>query len=374
MSHRTRFVALVTVALLMSACAQPAATSPTAAPSKPAPAEAAKPVAPTAAAKFDPKAIEEFYRGKTVKIVVGLAAGGGFDTYARLIARHLPKYLPGSPTVIVENQVGAGSLIAANSVYKTGAKDGTVLVHFQGGLIAQKYVVENAAVEFDPTGFNYIGAPTSDEPVCAIKKDSGFTSLEQARTKELIVGAVAPGSPTYDVPSILKAGLGLKIKMVDGYDGTAKIRLAADQGEVMGGCWGYESIQSTWKDALDKQDVVILAQSGPEPRAELKDIPLFRSLAQNDEERQLIEAGIVAPALITRAFAMPPGVPTERVEAVRQAFAETLKDPALLDEAKKASLEIKLIPPDEFNRRIKELQELSPTVKQKLKSALEGKA
>jgi tripartite-type tricarboxylate transporter receptor subunit TctC len=352
-------VALVTLALIVMACAQPAAPAPTA--------------APAAAAKLDPKAIEEFYRGKTVKIVVGLAAGGGFDTYARLIGRHLPKYLPGSPNVIVENQVGAGSLIAANSVYKTGAKDGTVMVHFQGGLITQKYVVENPAVEFDPTGYSYIGAPTPDAPVCALKKDSGFTSLEQARTRELIVGSVAPGSPTYDVPSILKAALGLKIKMVDGYDGTAKIRLAADQGEVMGGCWGYESIQSTWKDALEKQEVVVLGQSGPEPRPELKDIPLFRSLAQTDEERQLIEAGIIAPALITRAFALPPGVPTERVEAMRQAFAETLKDPALLEEAKKASLEIKLIPPEEFSKRIKELQDLPSAVKQKLKNALEGK-
>ncbi len=388
-------LSLAIVALFLMACAPPAAPAPTSAPAKPAEApkvaapvapapptvapavaapKAAAPAAPPAAgATFDPKAIEEFYKGKTIRIVVGFAAGGGFDTYARLIARHLPKHLPGEPNVVVENQAGAGSLIAANNVYKSGPKDGTIIVHFNGGQITQKYVVENPAVEFDPTQYNYIGAPTPDAPACAVKKDSGFTSLEQARTREMIIGAVAPGSSSYDAPAVLKAALGLKFKMVDGYDGSAKIRLAADQGEVMGGCWGYESIQATWKDALEKQEVLIIGQMGPEPRPDLKDVPVFHSLARTDEERQLLEAGIVGPSLITRLFAMPPGVPAERVEAVRHAFVATLQDPALLEEAKKASLEVSPVAPQVFSQRIKEIQELSPALKQKLKAALEGK-
>ena len=164
----------------------------------------------------------------------------------------------------------------------------------------------------------------------------------------------------------------MKIKLVDGYDGTAKVRLAADQGEVMGGCWGWESIQPTWKDGLDSGDVKVIAQGGPEPHPDLKDVPMMQSLARNDEERQLIEAGITTPGQISRLFAMPPGVPAERIEAMRVAFAAALQDPALLDEAKKATIAISLVPHDEFPKRIKTLQDLTPALKEKLKTALAG--
>lgn len=396
--------------LLLTACQPAAAPSPTAAPAKPTeaaakPAEvkpteaAAKPAAPAAAAspaaapttapapaavpaaspvgaaapapKVDPKAIADFYSGKTIRIVVGFAAGGGYDTYARLIARYLGKYIPGNPTIVVENQVGAGSLLAANTVYKTAPKDGTVMVHFIGGMITQKLVVENPAVEFDPLQYNWLGAPTPDTGACAVRKESGFTRLDEARTKQIVLGGTAPGSTTDDIPNTLKA-VGFNIKMVDGYDGTAKIRLAADSGEVMGGCWGWESIQPTWKDALDKKEVLILAQGGAKPHPDLPDVPMIQSLARNDEERKLIEAGIVAPGQISRGFALPPGVPAERVQAMREAFSATLADPDLLAEAKKASIAISLVPPDEFTARIKALQELPPDLKQKLKAALSG--
>jgi tripartite-type tricarboxylate transporter receptor subunit TctC len=393
-----RLLAVAGVLILALGACAPAAppAAPTAAPAKPA--EAPKPAAPVAqpaptkptepapkpteapdtaqapkAAKAESKdAVAAFYSGKTIRIVVGFAAGGGYDTYARLIARHMGKHIPGNPNIVVENQAGAGSLIAANTVYKTGAKDGTVMVHFIGGQITQKYVVENPAVEFDPLDYNYVGGPTPDTPACAVRKESGFTSLEQARTKELILGGIAPGSTTNDIPNTLKAALGLNIKLVDGYDGTAKVRLAADQGEVMGGCWGWESILPTWKDGLEKGEVVVLAQGGAQPHPELKDVPMMQSLARTDDERQLIEAGITTPGLISRLFAMPPGVPAERVEAVRQAFAQSLEDPALLEEAKKAGIAISFVPHEEFPKRAKALQELSPALKQKLKAAVGG--
>ena len=407
MLHGKLCLSLVAVALVLGACAPASTPSPTAAPTKPteAPKPAAEPTKPAAApaakptqapaaeaakpaekpadkpadkpaaapaSNVDTAAIEEFYRGKTIRIVVGFAAGGGYDTYARLLARHMPKHIPGNPNIVVETQGGAGSLLAANTVYKTGAKDGTAMVHFQGGQITQKYVSENPAVEFDPEQYNYIGGPTPDTAACAVRKESGFTSLEQALDKEMILGSLAPGSTTNDIPNTLKAALGLKIKLVEGYDGTAKVRLAADQGEVMGGCWGWESIQPTWQDGLEKKEVLILAQGGPEPHPDLKDVPMMQSLAKTDEAKQLIEAGIVTPGQISRLFAMPPGVPPERVEAMRRAFKATLEDPALLDEAQKGKIAIKLVPPEEFPKRLKELQSLSPALKQKLKTALGG--
>ena len=129
-------------------------------------------------------------------------------------------HIPGNPTIVVENQVGAGSLLAANTVYKTAPKDGTTIVHFIGGLITQKLVVENAAVEFDPVQFNWLGGPTGDTGACAVRKEAGFNTLEEARTKQLVLGGTAPGSTTDDIGNTLKA-VGLNIKLIDGYDGTA---------------------------------------------------------------------------------------------------------------------------------------------------------
>jgi tripartite-type tricarboxylate transporter receptor subunit TctC len=388
-----RVIGLMVAGLLLTAaCAPAAAPAPTAAPAKPTeaakpaattapaapaakPTEAPKPAAPAApaaapAAKVDTKAIADFYSGKTVRIIVGFEAGGGYDTYARLISRHLPKHIPGNPNIVVENQPGAGSLISANNLYRNAPKDGTQMAHFIGGQITQKIVVENPAVEFEPAELNYVGGPTPDTAACAVRKEHGFTSLEQTRTKELILGGLAPGSTTNDIPNTLKAALGVNIKLVEGYGGTSKVRLAADSGEVMGGCWGWESIKPTWKDGLDRGEVVVIAQGGPQPHPDLKDVPMMQSFAKNEEERKLIEAGITTPGQISRLFALPPGVPAERVQAMREAFAATLKDSALLEEAEKGNIAISLVPPEEFYDRIKQLRELSPDLKQKLKAAI----
>jgi tripartite-type tricarboxylate transporter receptor subunit TctC len=384
-----RTVGLTVTGLLLVAACAPAGPAPTAAPAKPteAPAKpteapkaaapapttapaAEKPAAAKPAAKVDTKAIADFYQGKTVRIIVGFEAGGGYDTYARLIGRHLGKHIPGNPNVIVENQPGAGSLISANNLYKSAPKDGTVMAHFIGGQITQKIIVNNPAVEFEPAELNYIGGPTPDTPACAVRKESGFTSLEQVRNKELVLGGLAPGSTTNDIPNTLKAALGLNIKLVEGYGGTSKVRLAADGGEVMGGCWGWESIKPTWKDGLEKGEVVVIGQGGPQPHPDLRDVPMMQSMAKNDDERKLIEAGITVPGQISRLFAMPPGVAMDRVEAMREAFMTSLQDPALLDEAKRSSIDISPIPPEEMYARIKELQELAPELKAKLKDAL----
>jgi tripartite-type tricarboxylate transporter receptor subunit TctC len=365
-----------------AAPAKPAASpaaAPAAAPTaSPATAPAAKPAASPAAAPqakpatpVDTKAIADFYQGKTVRIIVGFAAGGGYDTYGRLVARFLGKHIPGNPTVIVENMPGAGSLLAANTVYKTSAKDGTIIAHFIGGMITQKVIVENPAVEFDPEKYNWLGGPTPDTAACAVRKESGFTSLNEARTKELVLGGTAPGSTTDDIPNTLKA-IGLNIKMVDGYDGTSRIRLAADSGEVMGGCWGWESISVTWKDALASGDVKVLAQGGPRPHPELQGVPMMQDVAQTEEQKQLVQAGIVAPGQISRGFAVAPEVPADRVQALRTALMATLNDPELKAEADKAGIAINPVPAEEFYARIKDLQDLPPALKQKLKAAVGG--
>jgi tripartite-type tricarboxylate transporter receptor subunit TctC len=282
---------------------------------------------------------EPFYKGKTIRIIVGFAAGGGFDTYARAIARHMGKYVPGQPTIIVENMTGAGSLIAANHVYKVAKPDGLTLGHFAGGLVVQQ-LLGSPGVEFDARQFEWIGTPVHESVVCTVTKASGINSMAMwldARTP-VKLGGTAPGSPTDDVPKILAATLGLPLQLVAGYKGTAEIRLAADGGEIAGGCWAWESVKVTWRKALETGDVRVVLQVTPEAHVDLPDVPLAITFAKTDEARQLIQMGIHDVNAITRAYALPPGTPKDRVQILRQAFQDTLKDAEFLAEAEKAKL------------------------------------
>jgi tripartite-type tricarboxylate transporter receptor subunit TctC len=316
-------------------------------------------------------ATPEFYRGKTIRIVVGLAAGGGFDTYSRAIARHMGKHIPGHPAIIVENMTGAGSLIAANYVYKIAKPDGLTIGNFVGGLIGQQ-LLGNPGIEFDARKFEWIGVPVKDNVACALTKASGIASVEQwmAAKTPVKLGATAPGSPTYDVPRLLTSTLGLPIHVVAGYKGTAEIRLAADGGEVAGGCWAWESIKATWRQALETGDVLIVLQTVPEAHPDLPSVPLAMSFAKTDEARQLIEAGIHDLSAITRPYSLPPGTPKERLQLLRQAFMDTLRDPEFVAEAEKSHLDIDPVPGDVMERIIAGLFTLEPPLLAKLKETL----
>lgn len=238
-------------------------------------------------------ASDDFYRGKNIRIVVGFAAGGGFDAYSRVIGRHMGKFIPGNPTFVVDNMTGAGSLIAANHVYKVAKPDGLTIGHFIGGLILQQ-VMGGSGIEFDARKFEMIGVPVKENVVCALRKESGITSVESwlAAKAPVKLGGTAPGSTTDDVAKILREAVGLPIQLVSGYKGTADIRLAADSGELAGGCWAWESIKVTWRQALDAKNVVVVLQTIPKPHPELPTIPLAINFAKTDEAKKLVEAGI----------------------------------------------------------------------------------
>jgi tripartite-type tricarboxylate transporter receptor subunit TctC len=190
---------------------------------------------------------DPFYSGKTIRIIVGFSAGGGYDAYARLIARHMTRHVSGNPTIVVENMPGAGSLISANHLYKAAKSDGLTIGHFIGGLFIQQ-VLEKAGLEFDARRFEYIGVPAQDNYVTALSKTSGIASMEQwlAAKTPLKIGGIAPGTATSDIPRLLRAALDLPIQVVDGYKGTADIRLAFNSGEVVGLTNAWESFKSTW--------------------------------------------------------------------------------------------------------------------------------
>jgi tripartite-type tricarboxylate transporter receptor subunit TctC len=210
---------------------------------------------------------DDFYRGKTIRIVVGYSAGGGFDTYSRAIARHLAKHIPGKPAVIVENMPGAAGLVAANSIYRAGRPDGLTIVNFQGTQVMGQ-ILGREGVEFDARKFEWVGAPTRENAVCALTRASGITSAQQWASSPAPVklGSVAPGGATHDVPRVLQGALGLPIHLVRGYKGTAEIRLAAQSGEVSGGCWPWESLRPTWRQALDAGEATVVLQVTEKPR------------------------------------------------------------------------------------------------------------
>jgi len=319
-------------------------------------------------------ATDEFFKGKTIRIVVGFAAGGGFDTYSRVIGRHIGKFIPGNPSIIVENMTGAGSLVAANHVYRVAKPDGLTIGHFIGGLIMQQ-VMGGSGIEFDARKFGMIGVPVKENVVCALRKETGITNMDSwlAAKTPLKLGGTAPGSTTDDVVKVLKEAIGLPVQLVSGYKGTADIRLAADSGELAGGCWAWESIKVTWRQALQARDVMVVLQAIPKSHQELSSIPLAIDFAKTDDAKKLIEAGIHDTQIFTRPYVLPPGTPKERLQLLRKAFLDTLKDKEFLAEAEKSKLDVDPIPGEQVEKIVEGLFKLDPNTLAKLKQVLTSK-
>lgn len=315
---------------------------------------------------------DDFYTGKTIRIVVGFSAGGGFDTYARAIGRHMSKHIPGQPAIVVENMTGAGSLIAANHVYKVAKPDGLTIGHFIGGLFLGQ-VLGQKGIEFDARKFEFIGAPITDHVVCAMTKASGITSVEKwmASKTPVKMGGIAPGTSTPDnATRIFKAALGLPIQLVTGYKGTADVRLAAESGEIAGGCWGWDSVSVTWRKGLDAGDVVVVLQANRKTHPDLAKVPQAIKFAKTEEGRKMIDVGIHSDSDIVRTYTLPPGTPKDRVQLLRQAFEATLKDPEFLADAKKSRLNVDPVTPAAIEQDIANLFKLDPAIVGKLKEIL----
>lgn len=314
---------------------------------------------------------QDFYAGKTIRIIVGGSAGGGFDTYARTIARHMGNHIPGNPNIIVENMAGAATRIAAKYLHSAAKPDGLTFGIFNGYLLLGR-VLGMKGLDFDVREYEWIGVPVQDHVACALTKASGITNLEQWRAAKtpVKIGALGPGNSTGDVPRLLKATLDLPIQLVEGYKGTADIRLAADSGEVAGGCWAWQSIEVTWSKGLKSGDVNVLIQATPKAHADLPKVPIAFDLVKTDEARQLLRAGVVLPASVTRVFVTSPGTPKDRVQTLRKAFMATLKDPEFVAEAKKAMLEIDPLTGEEVEKVVAEMFNISPPLMEKLKAVL----
>jgi tripartite-type tricarboxylate transporter receptor subunit TctC len=315
---------------------------------------------------------EPFFKDKTIRVVVGFSAGGGFDTYSRVIARYMGKHIPGNPALIVENMTGAASLIAANHAYKVAKPDGLTIVNFHGNQVLNQ-VIGKPGIEFDARRFEFLGVPTQDTGACALTKASGVTTYEQLKTAKTPVkfGGVAAGDTTYNTSKILKEALNLPIQLVAGYKGTAEVRLAAESGEVAGGCWQWESIKVIWRQGLESGNVLIPLQVNPKPHPELKNVPNAIDLATSVNGKQLIKFGIHDPAAVTRLYAVSPGTPKDRVQILRKAFMDVLKDPEFAAEAKKSQLDTNPLTGEEVEKTVAGLFKIQPGLIAQLKEILQ---
>lgn len=313
-----------------------------------------------------------FYEGKTIRIIVGFSPGGGYDALARMLSRHMPKYIAGHPTIVVENMTGAGSLLAANHIYKIAKPDGLTMGHFSGGF-AFNQIMGQPGVEFDARNFVYVGAVARDESAIALTKSSGIGSMEKwmAAKTPVKMGTTGPGAfGTDNVIKVIKAALNLPIQIISGYKGTADMRIAAESGEIDGTTWGWDSMRGTWQKAIESGTVVIVLQTVPKAFPDLPRVPLAIDLAKTPEARQLIEVGIHYPSKITKTLALPPGTPADRAQILQKALQETVKDADFIGEAEKAKLGLAPVTSDDMKKTVDGIFKLDAAVLAKLKTIL----
>ena len=283
-----------------------------------------------------------FYKGKTVTIMVGSSAGGGYDLYARLIARHLGKHTPGNPAVVVGNMPGAASNVLAAHIYNVAAKDGTVIGAIFMGAVVEPLFGQKTRATHDTGKFNYIGNANKDVYVCLVRSDAAVKTFADAFDKELVVGGTAEGASTRDFPVLLKNLLGAKFKIVAGYAGSREINLAMERGEVQGGCGqSWSSVAATYPSWFSEGKIKVLAQEDSDGYPELnrQGVPLTRSFAKTPEQARILDL-IYSQTIFGRPYVVAPEVPQDRVTALRRGFMATLRDPDLVAEAKQMQLDI----------------------------------
>lgn len=297
-------------------------------------------LATAGSAAADP--VADFYTGKQVSVVIGSSVGGGYDTYARLIARYFGAHIPGQPTVVPVNMPGAGSNRAAYDVYAVAPKDGTVIgAIFSGAVVAP--LLGNRAIQDDPTKFIYLGSANNDVFTCFVRAGAKAKTFKDAFTSEITLAASQAGGSTRDFPTLSNNILGTKFHIISGYAGTHEMTLAVERGEVDGVCgFSWPSLLAQHPDWASSGKVRVLVQEAIKghPDLDKQGVPLALDYARTQEDRQVLEL-VYTQEIFGRPYVLPPGVPADRVAALRQAFIATLADTRLLADAKKMHLDIK---------------------------------
>jgi tripartite-type tricarboxylate transporter receptor subunit TctC len=281
------------------------------------------------------QSVADFYKGKQLTMLIGSAPGGGYDIWARLLARHMGKYIPGNPTFVPQNMPGAGTLVAANYLYSVAARDGSVI----GGVSREAPLAPLTGAEgrFDALKFTWLGSPSQETNVCIAHKRAGVASFADLQQRELIVGDTGPGTGTQVFPKVLNVFFGTKFKLVPGFPGGPQVFLAIERGEVDGICESLDAVMRRGADKVKDGTLILLFQGGAEPDPSIKDIPFIFDLAKTEEQKQVLVFLYTGQGL-GRPFLAPPEVPADRAQALRDAFDATMKDREFIEEAEQQKL------------------------------------
>jgi tripartite-type tricarboxylate transporter receptor subunit TctC len=317
---------------------------------------------------------QDFYDGKSVRVIHGFGTGGGFDTAARVVTRHLSEHVPGHPEFVVESMPGAGSLIASNFVFNKAKPDGLTM----GFLFANVLVDEGLGapgVQFNSAKFEWLAAPSAGTPICTMMAASGIKSIEDWKkaTTPPKIGAIAKGAEVaFSMPKLLQTQAGLPMQIIVGHKGgNPALKLAAQRGEIAGFCASLEATTILMGDALKSGEANVVVQFSEKADPAIPDVPLAKDLVTTPEGADLIRVAVSGPQQLNRVFAFPPGTPKEKVEIMRKALMETLKDPALLEDAKKSKVNINPVSGEEVERVVQQMHAVPKTTLSKLKDILE---
>ncbi len=314
----------------------------------------------------------EFFKGKTVDLYIGYSVGGGYDVYARLLARHMGKHIPGNPVVTPKNMEGAGSLRLANWLYNVAPKDGTAFGIIGRGTGFDPLLGVKAA-QFEATKYNWIGSANDEVSVCVAWHKTGIKTIDEVTKKELTVGGTGPSADTDQFPRIMNGVVGTKFRLVTGYPGGNDINLAMERGEVDARCgWSWSSVKTTRQKWIDDGQINILVQLSLAKHPDLPKVPLITDLAKTEDQKQILKL-IFARQALGRPFLAPPGVPQDRVEALRKAFMDTMNDKEFLAEAEKAKLEITPIAGADVQKLVSDVYQTPPAVVEKAAALLSAK-
>jgi tripartite-type tricarboxylate transporter receptor subunit TctC len=326
-------------------------------------------LAATRALAADP--VAQFYAGKQIDLIVGSSAGGGYDTYARLVARYLGRYIPGNPAVVPQNMPGAGSNKAGGYIYSMAPKDGTAIGAVFPGIILQP-LIGHIPTPHDPSKFIYVGSANSDAYLCVARKDAPVHTFKDLLSQTLIIAGATEGATTHDLPVVENNLLGAHFRIVSGYPGMRENTMAIESGEVQGVCgYGWASLESQHPEWLTKGFVNIIVQESVKGYSKLNDmgVPRTADFAKSEEDRQALEL-LYSQGVFGRPYVLPPGVPAERVAALRKAFMETLHDKALLADAEHMKLDIDAMSGEDLQTLVGKLFALPPSISAKVKAAI----
>ena len=315
--------------------------------------------------------VAAFFKGKTLRLIVGIGVGSGYDINARLLARHMAAHIPGQPTIIVQNQPGAGSLTMTNALYNTGPYDGTVMGASFNGMPTTP-LLQPAGVRFDPVKLNWLGSTNRETQAMYVWHTAPARTLEDAKAKETVMGAQAPGSTQFDYPVLANQLFRFKFKVVTGYESTPKIHLAMESGEVHGTIANWSTLKAINTNWITEKKIRILAQWALKKNPELADVPLFLDRAQSDAERAALRL-MLARLEYGRPFFLPPNVPAARLEALRRAFDVTMKDPAYLAEADKLKIEVDPLSGEEVTALVEQVSRTPADTVARVRAAMENK-